>query len=91
MIIQASKVEVSRKEWDCYSFTPDAIIADVNTGITEILMTTHHPVTAQERIYEFLYSYRMYGFADSECSQAATDAINAYYKSNINRWAYLRK
>lgn len=91
MIIQASKVEVSRKEWDCYSFTPDAIIADVNTGITEILMTTHYPVTAQERIYEFLYSYRMYGFTDSECSQAATDAINAYYKSNINRWAYLRK
>lgn len=91
MIIQASKVEMSRDEWDCYSFTPDAIIADVNTGITEILMTTHHPVTAQKRIYEFLYSYRMYGFRDSECDRAATDAINAYYKSNISRWEHLYK
>lgn len=90
MIIQASKVEVSRKEWDCYSFTPDAIIADVNTGITEILMTTHHPVTAQKRVYEFLESYKKYGFRDSEGDMASTDAINAYYKSNINRWeAYL--
>lgn len=91
MIIQASKVEMSRDEWDCYSFTPDAIIADVNIGITEILMTTHHPVTAQKRIMDFLESYTFYGFRDSECEFAATDAINEYYKSNINRWAYLRK
>ncbi len=70
MIIQASKVEVSRDEWDCYSFTPDAIIADVNTGITEILMTTHHPVTAQKRVYEFLESYKKYGFRDSEGDMA---------------------
>lgn len=87
MNIQASKVEVSRKEWECYVDTPDSIIKDVNSGITEILMTTHNPVMAQKRIYDFLDLYRTYGFRDSECDRAATDIINAYYKSHINRWA----
>ena len=87
MNIQASKVEVSRKEWECYVDTPDSIIKDVNSGITEILMTTHNPVMAQKRIYDFLDLYRTYGFSDSECQSIATDIINAYYKSSINRWA----
>jgi hypothetical protein len=91
MIIQASKVEVTREEWECFSFTPDSIISDVNIGITEILMTTHHPVIAQERIYDFLETYKMYGFSDSEGDIAATNAINAYYNSNISRWEYLKK
>lgn len=87
MIIQASKVEVSRKEWECYVDTPDLIIKDVNSGITEILMTTHDPVMAQKRIYDFLNLYKTYGFRDPECERVATDIINAYYKSHINRWA----
>lgn len=87
MNIQASKVEVSRKEWECYVDTPDSIIKDVNSGITEILMTTHNPVMAQKRIYEFLTLYKTYGFRDSECESVATDIINVYYDSYINRWA----
>jgi len=90
MNIQASKVEVSRKEWECYVDTPDSIIKDVNSGITEILMTTHDPVMAQKRIYDFLNIYRTYGFRDSECERVATDIINAYYDSYIDRWASFR-
>ena len=91
MIIKQSKIELNHKEWDCYSFTPNAIVEDVNKGVVDILMSTHNPVLAQKRVYDFLELYKFYGFRDTECEIAATEVINKYYKSNINRFQSYRK
>jgi hypothetical protein len=90
MNITATKVEIKRSEWDCYIDTPDKVIDEVNRNLADIFETTHHPVIAQKRVYKYLYdNHREWGFSDSECNQAATDAINLYYNSNIDRWASL--
>ena len=89
MIVTLEKLEVKRSEWECYIDTPDVVIEAVNELVLEILNTTHHPVLAQKRIYDALFDYREYGFIDSECNQTATDVINKYYNSNIDRWAHL--
>lgn len=87
MIIKQSKIELDHKDWDCYSFTPNAIVEDVNKGVVDILKSTHNPVLAQKRVYDFLELYKFYGFRDSECENAATEVINTYYKSNIGRFS----
>lgn len=92
MIISQEKLEIKRSEWQCYTVTPDNVIDEVNSIILEILNTTHSPARAQKRIYDALYDndkFRDFGFSDSECCQCATDVINKYYNSNIDRWAYL--
>ena len=90
MIITREQVSISRSEWECYINTPDSVIDIINKEFSEILLTTTSPVYAQKRIYEFLYeNYSEWGFSDSECNQVATDVINKYYQSNIDRWAML--
>ena len=37
-------------------------------------------------IYRFMDLFQEFGFSDSEPSQTATDIINNYYKTNIDRW-----
>ena len=91
MIVTQELLSIKRSEWECYTDTPDTVVVLVNTGILEILNTTNSPVWAQKRIYEFFTdnNYDQYGFNDSECNQVATDVINKYYNSSINRWAFL--
>lgn len=91
MIVTRENLEIKRSEWDCYTDTPDVVIEQLNKEFLEILSTTHSPVWAQKRFYEFvdLNGYNQYGFGDSECNQAATDIINKYYNSNISRWEFL--
>lgn len=93
MLISPHKVELSINEWDCYDNslcrTPQEVVDTINQEFSEILDTTHSPVYAQQRIYHFLSEYADYGFSDSECHQAATNVINLYYKSNIDRWEFL--
>ena len=48
------------------------------------------PIDAQSKIYGFLSFYKEWGFSDSECNQAATDEVNKYYKSNIDRWECMK-
>ena len=86
MIISREKVSISRSEWQCYIDTPDSVIDIINEEFSEILLTTTSPVYAQKRIYDFCAKYKEWGFSDSECNQMATDVINQYYKSDINRW-----
>ena len=86
MIISREKVSISRSEWQCYIDTPDSVIDIINEEFSEILLTTTSPVYAQKRIYDFCAKYNEWGFSDSECNQMATDVINQYYKSDINRW-----
>tara|TARA_B100002019_G_C21198392_1_gene562631 strand:- start:102 stop:386 length:285 start_codon:yes stop_codon:yes gene_type:complete len=86
MIISREKVSISRSEWQCYIDTPDSVIDIINEEFSEILLTTTSPVYAQKRIYDFCEKYKEWGFSDSECNQMATDVINQYYKSDINRW-----
>jgi len=89
MIISREKLEIKRSEWECYIDTPDAVIEEVNELVLEILNTTQSPNLAQKRTYDAMFDYRKYGFMDSECNQTATDVINKYYNSNIDRWAVL--
>ena len=93
MLISPHKVELSIEEWDCYDNsscrTPQDVIDIINQEFSVILDTTHSPRYAQARIYKFLSKYSEYGFSDSECSQVATNVINLYYQSNIDRWAFL--
>ena len=93
MLISPHKVELSIKEWECYDNTycrtPQTIVDIINQEFSIILDTTHSPRFAQKRIYDFLYQYRECGFSDSECHQVATNVINLYYKSNIDRWEFL--
>ena len=87
MKVTKDKIECSIKEWDCYvRHTPLHVVEDVNQNILSILSSTHSPVWAQKRIYDFLYQHKQYGFRDSECEQVATDIINSYYNSNITRF-----
>ena len=91
MIIEQNKVSIKRSEWECYVDTPDRVIELVNDAFGVILQTSRSPVYAQQRIYQFCQQeeYRVWGFSDSECNQCATDVINKYYKSDIDRWAFL--
>ena len=93
MLVSPHKVQLSISEWDCYDNsscrTPQEIVDTINQEFSVILDTTPSPRFAQKRIYDFLYQYREYGFSDSECNQVATNVINLYYKSNIDRWAFL--
>jgi hypothetical protein len=89
MIITREKVSISRSEWECYTDTPDSVIDVINKEFSEILLTTTSPVYAQKRIYDFCAKYKEWGFIDSECNQTATDVINKYYNSSIDRWAVL--
>jgi len=88
MIVTQELLSIKRSEWECYTDTPDTVVALVNTGILEILNTTHNPVWAQKRIYEFFTDndYDQYGF---NITKVATNVINKYYNSSINRWAFL--
>lgn len=87
MKVTKDKIECSMEEWDCYSFhTPPHVVEDVNQNILSILSSTHSPVWAQKRIYDFLNQYKQYGFRDSECDQVSTDILNSYYNSNISRY-----
>ena len=93
MLISPHKVELSIEEWECYDSefcrTPQDVIDIINQEFSVILDTTHSPRYAQARIYKFLTNYCEYGFSDSECSQVATNVINLYYQSNIDRWEFL--
>ena len=83
------QVTLKRSQWDCYVDTPDSIIATVNGYFSRVLADCTDPVQAQNRIYKFMELYREWGFSDSECNQAATDEVNKYYKTSIDRWAVL--
>tara|TARA_B100000401_G_scaffold4410_1_gene2787 strand:- start:592 stop:873 length:282 start_codon:yes stop_codon:yes gene_type:complete len=91
MIIEREQLTVSRKEWECYRSTPDFVIDEINSTFLEILQTTNSPRYAQKRFYDFAYDsgFDLYGLRDTECCIVATDIINTYYKSNIDRWAYM--
>ena len=91
MIIEREQLTVSRKEWECYRSTPDFVIDEINSTFLEILQTTNSPRYAQKRYYDFAYDsgFDLYGLRDTECCIVATDIINTYYKSNIDRWAYM--
>lgn len=89
MIINREEVSISRSEWECYINTPDSVIETINKEFSEILLTTTSPIYAQKRIYDFCAKYKRWGFMDSECNQTATDVINKYYQSNIDRWEVL--
>ena len=90
MKVTKDSIECSIEEWDCYnnsSFqTPLDVVEEVNSNILIILSTSHSPVWAQNRIYNFLNLYMEYGFRDSECEEVATQIINEYYNSTIDRW-----
>ena len=91
MIIEREQLTVSRNEWECYKNTPDFVIDEINSTFLEILQTTNSPRYAQKRFYDFAYDsgFDLYGLRDTECCIVATDIINTYYKSNIDRWAYM--
>ena len=89
MIIKREQVSISRSEWECYMDTPDTVIDTINKEFSKILLATTSPVYAQKRIYDFCEKYKQWGFIDSECNQTATNVINKYYKSDIDRWAML--
>ena len=82
-------VELKRSEWECYTDTPDNVIATINGYFTGVLDKYFDAVEAQKEIYRFMDLFQEFGFSDSEPSQTATDLINKYYKTNINRWASL--
>lgn len=87
------KLLCDRKEWECYSKTPDHIIEEVNSLIYSVITTNTDPVVAQKIIYDTLKSndwYSSYGFRDSEGDRCTTNIINKYYGSYIDRWANLR-
>ena len=83
------QVTLKRSQWDCYRDTPDGVIDTINGFFTSVLDSSLDAVTAQDRIYKFMGLYKEWGFSDSECNQVATDEINKYYKTNIDRWAML--
>jgi hypothetical protein len=90
MKVTKDKIECSIQEWDCYNTwnrkTPQDVVETINEEILNILSTSHSPVWAQKRIYNYLDQYKEYGFRDSECEQTATQIINEYYNSTIDRW-----
>lgn len=90
MIITQKILSVKRSEWECHTDTPDNVITTINRNFLDILNTTNSPVWAQKRIYDFFTDndYNKYGFNATEGNQVATDVINKYYNSDINRWAY---
>lgn len=86
MKVTQTEIQCSIQEWECYSSkTTPSMVEDINKSILSILSSTHSPVWAQKRIYDFLNQYKEYGFRDTECEQVATNIINRYYNSNINR------
>ena len=83
-------VTLKRSQWECYRDTPDSIIETINGFFSRILADCDTPIDAQSKIYGFLSFYKEWGFSDSECNQAATDEVNKYYKSNIDRWECMK-
>jgi len=86
------KLYCDRKEWECYSKTPDSVIKEVNALVYAVITTNTDPVVVQKIIYDTIYAnetYRKYGFRDSEGDQCTTNIINEYYGSDIYRWEYL--
>ncbi len=87
------QVTLKRSQWECYVDTPDGIIATVNgyfSRIIEDYREERNAIEAQREIYHFLSMYTEWGFSDSECHQAATDVINKYYETSIDRWESLK-
>ena len=87
------QVTLKRSEWGCYVDTPDSIIDTINGYFSRVLedyREERDSLTAQRQIYHFLSLYTEWGFSDSECHQAATDTINKYYNTNIDRWECLK-
>jgi hypothetical protein len=84
-------VHATRKDWECYSRTPDSVIEEINALVYAVITTNSDPVIAQKIIYDTIESkgYGKYGLRDSECDQCTTNIINQYYGSNIDRWADL--
>ena len=93
MIVTPEKLDISISEWECYdnshTRTPQSVVDTINAEFSRILNTSTSPRYAQSRIYHFLSAYSDYGFSDSECHETATNVINKYYNSNINRWEFL--
>jgi hypothetical protein len=86
------KLFCDRDEWECFSFTPEYIIDEINALVYEVITTNTDPVIAQKIIYDTIAAnekYRGYGFRDSEGDQCTTNIINKYYGSSIDRWANL--
>ena len=88
MIVTPEQLKITRKEWECYIDTPDDVIEQVNLELLSILNSSTSPRWAQKRTYDFFEknNYMEHGFLDSECMQVATNAINKYYNSSIDRW-----
>lgn len=84
------QVQLKRSQWECYIDTPDSIIATINGYFTRVLVDCMDPITAQAKIYGFMDMYSEWGFSDSEPHQSATNEINKYYKSNIDRWESMK-
>lgn len=83
-------VTLKRSQWECYTDTPDSVIATINGYFSRILTDKPAVLEAQREIYHFLSMYTEWGFSDSECHQAATDVINKYYKTSIDRWECMK-
>ena len=84
--VKTKNINLSKDQWQCYSDTPNDVIKTVNKFFTYILFVCETPILAQKTTYAYLERYVTWGFLDSECCQVATDMINKYYNSDINRW-----
>ena len=82
-------VELKRSEWECYTDTPDSIIDTINAYFSYVLQTQTNCFDAQAEIFRFMNMFSEWGFMDSEPMQAATNAVNKRYKTNITRWAQI--
>ena len=77
---------LKRSEWECFVDTPDYAIQTINRLFTDVLKKQTVALDAQVEVYEILEAYQHFGFRDSECLQVATDVINKYYGTNLDRW-----
>ena len=82
-------IELKRSQWECYIDTPDSIIDTINSYFSYVLQTKENAFDAQAEIFKFMDMFSEWGFRDSEPMQAATNAINKRYKTNLTRWAQL--
>lgn len=89
MIVTPQEIVISIEEWECYSDTPQGVVDKINAEFRVVLNTNTSPSWAQKRFFSFLDTFANYGFRDSECCQVATDVINRYYCSSIDRWEHL--
>ena len=87
------QVTLKRSQWECYTDTPDSVIDTINGYFSRVIEDYREEcdaLTAQRQIYHFLSLYSEWGFSDSECHQAATNAINKFYKTSIDRWECMK-